>query len=184
MISSRLRRRLDILQVCEGAGDHPWEYILRDILGVDSRFREQPEQRYLSELGELMVPYLPQQAGPFPRVYYLAQGFEPLFDEGVLIEIRRRILGFMGQADSIQGAQGVARGKSSPVDRLGPELLPHPAEVDFHELGLEPYGLPVERQGLPNIHHLRQPRESVEVHREIKPIWIPSMLPKDTGPSR
>ena len=78
MISSRLRRRLDIFQVCEGAGDHPWEDILRDILGVDSRFREQPEQRDLRELGELMVPDLPQQAGPFPRVYYLAQGFEPL----------------------------------------------------------------------------------------------------------
>ena len=34
----------------------------------------------------------------------------------------------MGQADRIQGAQGMARGKSRPVDRLGPELLPHPGE--------------------------------------------------------
>src|SRR6266581_5752834 len=184
VLSSRLRRRLDILQVCKGAGNHPREHILRDILGVHSRFREQPEQRDLSELGELMVPYLPQQAGPFPRVYDLAQGFEPLFDEGVLIEIRRRILGFMSQADRIQGAQGVARGKSRPVDRLGPELFPHPGEVDFHELGLEPYGLPVERQGLPNIHHLRQPWESVEVRGELKPIGIPCLLQKRLGPGR
>src|SRR6266581_873173 len=184
VLSSRLRRRLDILQVCKGAGNHPREHILRDILGVHSRFREQPEQRDLSELGELMVPYLPQQAGPFPRVYDLAQGFEPLFDEGVLIEIRRRILGFMGQADRIQGAQGVARGKNSPVDRLGPVLLPHPGEVDFHQLGLEPDGLPVERYGLPDIHHLREPRQGGEVHGELKALGIPRLRQERLGLDR
>src|SRR5437870_7879854 len=59
VLSSRLQRRLDILQVCKGAGDHPWEHILCDILGVHRRFCEQPEQRDLSKLGELMVPDLP-----------------------------------------------------------------------------------------------------------------------------
>ena len=54
-----LWRQLNIFQVCEVAGDHPREHILRDILGVHGRLSEQPEQRYLSELGEFMVPDLP-----------------------------------------------------------------------------------------------------------------------------
>jgi hypothetical protein len=54
-----LRRQLDVLQVGEVAGDHPREHILCNILGVHRRFRKQPEQRYLGELGELMVPDLP-----------------------------------------------------------------------------------------------------------------------------
>src|SRR6266540_1399562 len=49
-----LRCQPDILQVGEVAGDHPREDILGNILGVHRRFREQPEQRYLGELGELM----------------------------------------------------------------------------------------------------------------------------------
>src|SRR5712691_2587429 len=80
VLSSRLRRRLDILQVCKGAGDHPREHILRDILGVHRGFCEQPEQRYLSELGELMVPDLAQQSSSFLRVHHLPQDFQSLLD--------------------------------------------------------------------------------------------------------
>src|SRR6266545_3245080 len=54
-----LRRQLDVLQVRVVAGDHSWKHILCNILGVYRRFREQPEQRYLGEVGELMVPDLP-----------------------------------------------------------------------------------------------------------------------------
>src|SRR5215471_1251295 len=65
------------------------------------------------------------------RLHDRAQGVEPLLDEGVFIEIRRGILGFMGQANEIQGPQAVADGKYRPVDRLGPEALSHPGEIDF-----------------------------------------------------
>ena len=40
----------------------------------------------------------------------------------------------------------------------------HSGEVDFHQLGLEPYRLPVERYGLPNIDHLsEEPRQGGEI---------------------
>src|SRR5262249_40865510 len=64
--------QLDVFQVGEVAGDHTWEHILRNILGVDGRLSEQPEHRYLSEFGELMIPYLAQQTGSFSAVHRLA----------------------------------------------------------------------------------------------------------------
>src|SRR2546425_3964772 len=77
----RSRRQPYVLQVRKVAGNHPWKDIFRDILGVRRGFCEQPEQRDLSELGELMVAYLPQQARARRRLHDLAQGFEPLLDE-------------------------------------------------------------------------------------------------------
>src|SRR5438093_2001677 len=159
-----LWRQLDVLQVGEVAGDHPRKDILRDIFGVHSRLSEQPEHGYLSEFGELMVPDLAQQSRPFSRVHRLAQGFQSLLNKRMLIGIDRRILGLIEQADSIQGAQSVAQGPDGPVDGLGPILLAHSGKVDFHQLGLESYGLPVERYGLPNIHHLWKSRQGGEVH--------------------
>src|SRR5215831_1038435 len=158
------RRQLDVLQVRKVAGNHPWKDIFCDILGVRRGFCEQPEQRYLGELGELMVAYLPQQARALRRLHDLAQGFEPLLDEGVFIEIRRGIFGFIGQANEIQGPQAVAYGKHRPVDRLGPEALPHPGEIDFRQLRLESYCLEIQRHGLPDIDHLWEPRQRVEIH--------------------
>src|SRR5256885_12841055 len=65
--------------------------------------------------------------------------------------------------------------------RLGPILLPHPGEVDFHQLGLEPYRLPVERYGLPDIHHLREPRQGGEVHGELKALRVPRLRQERLG---
>src|SRR6266700_3323893 len=72
VLSSFLRRQPYVLQVGEEAGNHPREHILRNILGIRGGFREEPEHGHISELVELLVPYLPQQAGPLPRVHYLA----------------------------------------------------------------------------------------------------------------
>ena len=56
---------------------------------------------------------------------------------------------------------------------LGPVLFTHSGEVDFHQLGLEPYRLPVERYGLPNIDHLWEPRQGGEIQGELKALRIP-----------
>src|SRR5262245_11677458 len=56
----RSRRQPYVLQVRKVAGNHPGKDIFRDILGVHRRFCEQPEQRDVGELGELMVADLPQ----------------------------------------------------------------------------------------------------------------------------
>ena len=65
-------------------------------------------------------------------------------------------------------------GKNGPVDRLGAVQLPHPGEVDFHQLRLEPNRLPIKRHGLPDIHLLRQPWQGVEVQGELKPLGYPA----------
>src|SRR5215471_21141602 len=74
----RSRRQPYVLQVRKVAGNHPGKDIFRDILGVHSRFCEQPEQRDVGELGELMVADLPQQARALRRLHDRAQGVEPL----------------------------------------------------------------------------------------------------------
>src|SRR5262245_7122475 len=72
----RSRRQPDVLQVRKVAGNHPGKDIFRDILGVRRGFGEQPEQRDVGELSELMVAYLLQQARALRRLHDLAQGCE------------------------------------------------------------------------------------------------------------
>src|SRR5262249_26607331 len=67
-----LWRQLDVLEVGEIARNHAREHILRDVLGVHGGLSEQPEHGYLSEFGELMVAYLPQQARPLRRLHHRA----------------------------------------------------------------------------------------------------------------
>ena len=70
----------------------------------------------------------------------------------------------------------MAQGPDGPVYGLGPVLFPHSGEVDFHQLGLEPYRLPVERYGLPNIDHLWEPRQGGEIQGELKALAYPASL--------
>src|SRR5438093_1246955 len=65
---------------------------------------------------------------------------------------------------------------SSPLSEHYPEELPHPGEVDFHQLRLQPNRLPIQRQGLPDIHLLRQPGQGVEVDGELEPVGIAGLL--------
>src|SRR5688572_27004638 len=67
------------------------------------------------------------------------------------------------------------------MDRLGPVLLPHPGEIDLHELWLEPDRLPVEREGLPDLHDLRQSWQRVEVDDEFKTRTISRLLQEGLG---
>src|SRR5215831_3465035 len=67
-----LRSQLDILEVSIEAGDDPREHVLRDILRVHRCLRKEPEQRHVSELGELMVADLQQQSRPFPCLHDFA----------------------------------------------------------------------------------------------------------------
>jgi hypothetical protein len=67
------------------------------------------------------------------------------------------------------------------MDSLGAVLLAHPREVDFNQLGLEPDRFSVQRQNLPDLDDFRQPWEGVEVHGELEPVSIPSLLQKLLG---
>src|SRR5438552_4140170 len=84
----------------------------------------------------------------------------------------------------LQAIEAMARRKSGPVDRLGAEELPHPGEVDFHQLRLQPNRLPIQRQGLPDIHLLRQPGQGVEVDGELDPVGIAGLLQERPGLGR
>src|SRR6266516_2719383 len=88
----------------------------------------------------------------------------------------------MGQANEIQSPQAVAYRKNRPVDRLGPEALPHPEEIDFRQLRLEPYRLEIQRHGLPDIDHLWEPRQRVEVHGKLKAMGIARLRQEGPGP--
>src|SRR2546428_267755 len=88
----------------------------------------------------------------------------------------------MGQANEIQSPQAVAYGKNRPVDRLGPEALTHPGEIDFRQLRLEPYRLEIQRHGLPDIDHLWEPRQRVEVHGKLKAMGIARLRQEGPGP--
>jgi putative SOS response-associated peptidase YedK len=66
--------RLDIFQVREKARDDPRKRILGNILGIQDRFRVQPEQGDLGKLLDLMVPDLPQQACPLGDVHRRGEG--------------------------------------------------------------------------------------------------------------
>src|SRR6267142_3170599 len=94
----------------------------------------------------------------------------------MLIGIDHRILRFIEDADSFQAIEAMARRKNGPVDRLSAEELPHPGEVDFHQLRLQPNRLPIKRQGLSYIHLLRQPWQGVEIDGELKPVGISGLL--------
>ena len=88
----------------------------------------------------------------------------------------------MGQANEIQGPQAMADGKHRPVDRLGPEALPHPGEIDFRQLRLEPDRLEIQCHGLPNIDHLWEPRQHVEVQGKRKALGIARLREEGLGP--
>jgi hypothetical protein len=168
--------------MCIIAGDHPWQHLLRDRLGVDDSLSEQPAQRYLGTLVALMVPDFTSQTRLLRQCSGLPQGFEALFDEGMLIKIGRRILRLMGQANEVQGPQAMAGGEQRTLDRLGAELLPHSGELHFHQLWLQPYGLQVQRHSLPDIHHLRQPRQREEIQGQLKTLRIPCLFQECSGP--
>src|SRR6266581_9526028 len=99
----------------------------------------------------------------------------------MLIGIDYGILRFIEDADGFQAIEAMARRKSGPVYRLGAEELPHPGEVDFHQLRLQPDRLPIKRQGLPYIHLLRQPWQGVEVDGELEPVGISGLLQERLG---
>jgi hypothetical protein len=70
-----------------------------------------------------MVPDLTSQTRLLRQCYGLPQGFEALFDEGMLITIDRRILRLMRQANEVQGPHAMAGREQRTLDRLGAELL-------------------------------------------------------------
>ena len=99
----------------------------------------------------------------------------------MLIGIHHGILRFIEDADGFQAIEAMARRKNGPVYRLGAEELPHPGEVDFHQLRLQPNRLPIQRQGLPYIHLLRQPGQGVEIDGELEPVRIAGLLQERLG---
>src|SRR6266540_677717 len=62
------------------------------------------------------------------------------------------------------------------MNGLGTILLPHAGEIDLRQLWLQPNGLPVERQGLPDINNLRQTRQRIQIDGEFETVPIPSLL--------
>ena len=67
------------------------------------------------------------------------------------------------------------------TDRLGPVLLSHPREIDLHGLRLEPNRLAVARQGLPDLHNLRQAWQRVKINSEFKPCPVTSFPQEGLG---
>src|SRR5262249_15944665 len=92
---------LDVFQVCEKAGDHPWERILRNIFGVHRGFGKQPEHGHFRKLGKFIVPDLPQQPCPCGRVDGLTQGFHALVNKGMLKRIDHAVFAFVENPDKV-----------------------------------------------------------------------------------
>src|SRR5713101_2950726 len=100
----------------------------------------------------------------------------------MLVGIDHGIFGFINVAGDLEGTGGVTQGPHRPMNGLGPVQLSHSGKVDAHQLGPESYGLPVERQGLPDIDDLWKPRQGVEVQGEFEAILIPGLLQELLGP--
>src|SRR2546422_100174 len=90
----------------------------------------------------------------------------------------------MDIARHLQGPPGMPRGKHATMDRPVTIQLADPGKFHFDKLRLEPDGLEIQGHGLPDIDHLREAGQSVEVQSKFKTLWVPCLRQECSGLGR